>query len=621
MPLLTDDRIALRDFVNKHLSRDEVFVLASDYFHGFYQDHEGSRESKTLIINKLIGYCEQREVVDNLRAALQKERPAQYAARFGRLPVAEVSTHPRDPHQVFLSHAHEDADFAQRLARDLREAGLSVWMTPDSIQPGEQWVSAIDRGLSESGVFVVALTPNAVRSRWVKKETQWAVQAEQQDRVRLFPLLVQPCDAAQLSNLLTLTQFVNFERGYERGVDELCRALGVQSARMRAAAQLAAQNRAQQEAAEMERLRTENERLKQAAAERETQQAAEALRQREAAERERLRKENERLRREAGQRAKPQSQPPRPVSRRAVLLGLGGLAGVGALGLGAVWLNSRGGRLATTAVPAYEPEPTAQLQSTASPQVAVVSADEFAIDLAPGVPMIFRRVPAGNFLMGSDKAKAPNARDDEMPQHTVFLSEYYIGKHEVTNAQWAAFAEATGRAFYKPSGKADHPVVGVSWEETDAFCKWASQQTGQTVQLPTEAQWEKAARGADGRIYPWGDVFDHSKANTADGGKGNTTPVGSFSPQGDSPYGITNMAGNVWEWCADWYDKEAYQGRDTNLVRDPIGPTSGTLRVLRGGSFINFTDGARCAYRGWNLPVNRYYYFGFRVVVRSAPVS
>jgi formylglycine-generating enzyme required for sulfatase activity len=235
--------------------------------------------------------------------------------------------------------------------------------------------------------------------------------------------------------------------------------------------------------------------------------------------------------------------------------------------------------------------------------------------------MIFRRVPAGNFLMGSDKAKDRNARDDELPQHTVFLSEYYIGKHEVTNAQWAAFAEATGRAFDKPSGKADHPVVNVSWEETDAFCKWASQQTGQTVQLPTEAQWEKAARGADGRIYPWGDVFDKSKANTADARKGNTTPVGSFSPQGDSSYKVTNMAGNVWEWCADWFDEKAYQGRDTNLVQNPVGPTSGIHRVLRGGSFIFDPDGARCAYRYRLRPDLRYDDVGFRVVVRSAPVS
>jgi len=95
---------------------------------------------------------------------------------------------------------------------------------------------------------------------------------------------------------------------------------------------------------------------------------------------------------------------------------------------------------------------------------------------------------------------------------------------------------------------------------------------------------DKAARGTDGRIFPWGNTYDENKANKVDAGKNDTTPVGSFSPQGDSPYGVTDMAGNVWEWCQDWYDEKAYQGRDTSRVKDPTGPTTGTERVLRGGA-------------------------------------
>ncbi len=633
MPLPTEARIALREFMGAHFSREDVLILSSDYFHGFYEDHEGIGETKTMLINKLIEYCEKREVVDNLRVALQKARPDLYATRFGHMPVAEVKTHSRNPRQIFLSHAHEDADFAQRIARDLREAGLSVWMTPDSVQPGEQWVSAIDRGLSESGIFVVVLTPNAVRSSWVKKETQWAVQAEQKGWVRLFPLMAQQCDVGQLSNLLTLTQHVNFERDYKIGLAELFRALGMQSA---------------------EPARPIVPRVAQAAPRTET----------------------------------------RPVSRRAVLLGLGGLAGAGALG--AAWLSGRSiptmpptisptlvatndivpvtmptsvpaataqpqptstiavsptdapsptaVKLVTapTSVPAAtaqpqptitpvasatdEPSPTAvklvtaptsvptaQPQTTAMPKVTVVPVDEMTLELAPGVPMIFRRVPAGDFLMGSDKAKDPDARDNELPQRTVFLSDYYIGKHEVTNAQYATYAEATGLAFDQPFLKANYPVVKISWYDAIAFCEWLSKQTKQTMRLPTEAQWEKAARGIDGRIYPWGDKFDKTKANSAEAEKGITTPIGSFSPQGDSPYGVTNMAGNVWEWCQDWYDVNEYQGRDRDQVKNPVGPITGIARVVRGGAFSHLGYFMRCACRDSGDPTRRNYNVGFRV--------
>jgi formylglycine-generating enzyme required for sulfatase activity len=240
------------------------------------------------------------------------------------------------------------------------------------------------------------------------------------------------------------------------------------------------------------------------------------------------------------------------------------------------------------------------------------------LELAPGVTMQLVRVPAGNFLMGSDKTKDPNADDDELPQHTVFLSAYYIGKYEVTNAQWAAFAEATSRTFDNPSGKADHPVVNVSWDDAVAFTMWLSQKSGRTVHLPTEAQWEKAARGSgDGRIYPWGDAFDTTKANTSKAGKGDTTPVGSYSPQGDSPFGVADMSGNVWEWSQDWYDANAYKNRAGGQVNDPTGPASGDGRVVRGGSWVSYDLWVRSALRNWNGPQDRGDNLGFRVVVVS----
>jgi formylglycine-generating enzyme required for sulfatase activity len=236
------------------------------------------------------------------------------------------------------------------------------------------------------------------------------------------------------------------------------------------------------------------------------------------------------------------------------------------------------------------------------------------------------RVPVGEFLMGSDPAKDKRAQDEEQPQHRVYVSEFYIGRYPVTNEQYAAFVKATQHEVPEhweggeiPSSKENHPVVYVSWHDAVAFCQWLSQETDRTFRLPTEAEWEKAARGADGRIYPWGNEWDETKLNSREAGPGDTTPVGQYSPDGDSPYGTADMSGNVWEWCADGYDEEEYQRRAKSTVRDPQGPKEGTSRVLRGGAFLSDRRRVRCAYRDWGNPYNRWDSSGFRVVL-VAPV-
>jgi formylglycine-generating enzyme required for sulfatase activity len=235
------------------------------------------------------------------------------------------------------------------------------------------------------------------------------------------------------------------------------------------------------------------------------------------------------------------------------------------------------------------------------------------------------RVPAGEFLMGSDLAKDEKVDDWERPQHRVYLSEFYIGKYPVTNGQYAAFVKATQheapghwRGGEIPPGKENHPVVYVSWHDAVAFCQWLSQETDQSFRLPTEAEWEKAARGTDGRIYPWGNEWDETKLNSAEAGLRATTPVGQYSPDGDSPYGCADMAGNVWEWCADWFGYE-YWFRSKSTVKDPQGPEEGTLRVLRGGAFAARRGFVRCAYRYRDYPYPRHGSCGFRVVVSPVP--
>ncbi len=234
-------------------------------------------------------------------------------------------------------------------------------------------------------------------------------------------------------------------------------------------------------------------------------------------------------------------------------------------------------------------------------------------------------IPAGEFLMGSADSD-PLASNDEKPQHTVYLPDYYIGKTEVTNAQYAAFAESTGQVApdhwvngKPPSGKENYPVSNVWWYAAVAYCDWLSKVTGKSYRLPTEAEWEKAARGTNGRIYPWGDqaatceyavIMDDSGYGC---GKGFAAwPVGS-KPKGASPYGVLDMAGNVEEWVSSVYKSYPYDPRDGR--EDPTFSEStamGGVRVLRGGAFVDVVRDARCAARmrhGSNSHLN----IGFRV--------
>ncbi len=199
-------------------------------------------------------------------------------------------------------------------------------------------------------------------------------------------------------------------------------------------------------------------------------------------------------------------------------------------------------------------------------------------------PMVL--VPAGEFLMGQDAGA--NA-SDESPQHKIWLGDFYLDRTEITNAQFKAFCDATSRIYPNNPmwdsgyflGKPDHPVVNITYEQARAYCAWARKR------LPTEAEWEKAARGVDGQLYPWGNVWDPERANlTGDESKADrflrAAPVGSFA-KGASPYGALDMVGNVWEWCADWFDEHYYKRSPEREPRGPEKPTP--WRVVRGGGY------------------------------------
>lgn len=215
-----------------------------------------------------------------------------------------------------------------------------------------------------------------------------------------------------------------------------------------------------------------------------------------------------------------------------------------------------------------------------------------------GAVMVY--VPAGEFLMGSH-----DVTENEKPQRRVYLDAFWMYTHPVTVAQYFEFCADT--CCLKPETpnwgwKDDHPIVNVSWHDAVGYCAWAK------VSLPTEAEWEKAARGTDGRKWPWGSEWDEKKCNTDECGLNTTTPVVNY-PQGASPYSCMDMAGNAFEWCADWYDSNYYK---TGPERNPTGPEEGQDRVLRGGCWYADHDLARCALRFRCPPVTRFNMIGFR---------
>jgi len=213
-------------------------------------------------------------------------------------------------------------------------------------------------------------------------------------------------------------------------------------------------------------------------------------------------------------------------------------------------------------------------------------------------------VSAGSFLRGSISGTS-----NEMPQRSIYLDGYWIYKYEVTVAQYRAFCLATNRTMPDAPDwgwQETSPIVKVTWYDALAYATWAK------VALPTEAQWEKAARGTDGRIYPWGDVWDETKCCNFNNPVRGTKMVGSF-PSGVSPYGCMDMAGNVWEWCADWYSDTYYQ---TSPDKNPLGPPDGfSSIVLRGDAWNDPYDNAfRCAFRNPYAPFGYLNSVGFRCV-------
>ncbi len=530
--------VDIRQFLTETFNDEELSTLCFDYFRDVYDDF-ASGMTKGLKIQLLIERCERRGVLPNLLAAIQRARPEQYKERFPQIEIQPE--HPRlerDARQVFISHAHQDADFAHRLAKDLQKHGWRAWIAPDSIRPGEKWGEAIDRGLGESGMFIAILTPASVQSRWVKNETYVAIELESKGHLRFVPLDVERCD---VPGLWSVYQRVSFLGGYADGLKSLLADLE-QTGQLPAEKPTASPEPPQLAGSADEKPATHKPAL-------------------------------------APRLAAIFSHLPR---RRWLLIGAGAVALVTLVALVVVI--------------------AAKLPAAGSTRVSEKD----------GMMMVY--VPAGKFPMGSVDSDA-QANDDEKPQHTIYLDAFWIDKTEVTKAEYkkcmqAGACQAPRYDSDFAASEATRPVEGISWQAAAAYCQWVGRQ------LPTEAQWEKAARGMDGRIYPWGNQRATCEYAVMDDGSGNgcgttnTWPVGS-KPRGASPYGALDMAGNTGEWVADWYDDKYYAD---SPPRNPQGPPSGQLRVYRGGLYHNDASAIRAADRGSSIPDGLDSNLGFRCV-------
>ncbi|HWO03059.1 MAG TPA: formylglycine-generating enzyme family protein [Blastocatellia bacterium] len=222
-------------------------------------------------------------------------------------------------------------------------------------------------------------------------------------------------------------------------------------------------------------------------------------------------------------------------------------------------------------------------------------------------------IPAGEFLMGSDIGA-----ENERPIHSVFLDEYEMGRFAITNELYRSFIEATERE--SPSGWNDprlnhpeQPVTSISWFDATTYCEWLSKKSGKLFRLPTEAEWERAARGGlEGRLYTWGDEAPQLQTGYSELWLNGPEPVGRRAPNG---FGLHDISENVHEWCSDWLDNRYYLD---SPARNPQGATAGTRRASRGGSWRHRVKITRVAARSSLPPGFKYADYGFRVVAHAA---
>ncbi len=473
---------------------------------------------------------------------------------------------------IFLSYSRKDKAFARKLAKDLENAGHTVWWDLTNIDGGDRWAREIQDGINQSEILAVVVSPNSINSEWVEKEFIFASKRG----MKIVPLLYEHCE---LPIWLLNLQYVdivgmNYERNFKQVLESFERY---------------------------------------------------------------------------GRRTEDIKSMPMSIRKRMgklfssklflfSLLALFVLTGVYSAPyikktLSPIPTNTPTAPIPSatattipteTATPSPTKTATPSPTPTRTPPPSKTPTSEPLASLvvdASGAEMLL--VNAGSFLMGSDGGDV-----DEKPAHTVQLDDYYIDAYEVTNAEYKVCVDALecplpkNTIFYISTSYRNHPVVFVNWEMAVDFCEWRE------ARLPTEAEWEKAARGTNNLYYPWGWTFsgnilnycdlecEHSWADESFRDRyTRTAPVGTY-PDGQSVYGVFDMAGNAAEWVADWYAKDYYP---ISSVENPFGPEFGTYRVLRGGSWYSRKLDVRTFVRSHLRPETAYNYTGFRCASSVVP--
>ncbi|HET9587608.1 MAG TPA: SUMF1/EgtB/PvdO family nonheme iron enzyme, partial [Anaerolineales bacterium] len=419
---------------------------------------------------------------------------------------------------TFICYSRDNSDFVVRLARDLKAAGFDVWLDQLDIPKGARWDDAIEEAVERSSTFMIVLSPESIESQSVKDELSYAIDSGK----HILPVVIRP---SKIPFRLRRFQYVDFtDKPYKDSLADIKHLLS-NTQRLEPAP---APDLGQPDSAPV---------VHGALLPKDRAFSSAALREPEA------------------EKDKPQRKLVVPM-----ILGVLVLAGIMAAVVFATNQNDSP-PAATTSTPSENPPTiTPELSPTPLPPPVQV------IDAA-GVAM--RRIGAGEFIMGSDQMA------DEGPEQTVYLDTVYVDKYEVTNARYRECIEAGGceEPAEAASGPENLPAVNVDWNMARAYCEWRG------ARLPTEAEWEKAARGSDGRMYPWGNDISCKEANFF-GCEGTLAAVTSYV-DGMSIFGVYNMAGNVAEWVSSLYMAYPYDPGDGREDPDRQGE-----RVLRGGSWL-----------------------------------
>jgi formylglycine-generating enzyme required for sulfatase activity len=518
------------------------------------------------------------------------------------------------PLRVFLCHASQDKPAVRELYTALiKEGWINPWLDKAKILPGQDWEIVIEKAVEESDVVVVCLSNQSVtKEGYVQREIRYAYDIaleKPEETIFLIPLRLNECNVPRKLRSFHWVDYFGVDK--ESSYSDLLEALKFRY-----------DQKMIFEVAELERKQREK-------IERE---AAEGLAREKAAHEKRDREQKEKADREAKEFARRQTEARAPEKEKLErpklkgpvpkpspkfdprLFGLGGVILVGLVFWGISALlndqptaNPLGQNTATATAPVLTKTPT-KAPSTATntppptftPTPGIGSAMTSEKD---GMVIVF--VPAGEFTMGGDSYSI------EQPIHQVNLDAFWIDQTEVTNAMYAKCVNdnqcppknlsSHKRSDYFGNPEFDtYPVLYIDWNMAKAYCEWAGRR------LPTEAEWEKAARGTDGRIYPWGNASPNNTLLNYNRNVDDTTEVGKY-PAGASPYGAYDMAGNVWEWVSSLYQPYPYDAGDGRENSSSSGS-----RVLRGGSWYNDDYFVRSTYRIWYAPTSWNYGFGFR---------